>query len=375
MTRNRYAWVLIVGLLLCVVPAFGQEITPEPTAEQTIEPGPPEITPEVTPETTPEATPEATSEATPETTPEATPEATPTATRAAGSGAEVEPLPDQVTILHEGLFPEGIEYDSLNGYFLVSSTSEGTVYRVDDDGNETPFVEDERIPSSLGLEIDEANSRLLVAATDMTREGYLGIYDLDTGEPIRWVDFGPLLPTDPERFVNDVAVDSQGNAYVTDSFAGVIYRVDPLGNAIVYLQHESFSTQFALNGIEYHPTGDYLLAVRGTDLIKIRLDNPADFTVVEIDHEFVGADGLLLLDDTTLVVVTNSPAHVYRLESDDDFDSAEITGEFEPGPVFPTTAAERSGEAYVLYAQLNAETDSVAEFPIQRVTFEAPAAG
>jgi DNA-binding beta-propeller fold protein YncE len=299
-------------------------------------------------------------EATPEMTPEATPMVMPME------------FPDRVTAVREGLFPEGVEYDSVNGRFLVSSTSEGTVYAVADDGTVTPFIQDGRIPASLGLEVDEAGNRLLVAATDQEREGYLGIYDLTSGENLAWVDFALLTPNDPEHFVNDVAVDSQGNAYVTDSFAGVIYRVDPQGNASIFLEDESFSTQFALNGIAYAEDGDYLIAVRVPDLIKIPLANPAGFAPVQLDTPLVGADGIVFLDNRTLIVVTNNPAHVYRLESDDQFVSAQMTGEFAPGNVFPTTAAVREGSAYVLYAQLNAETSSVAQFPIQRVPFYMP---
>lgn len=282
--------------------------------------------------------------------------------------------PDRVVIRQEGLFPEGVEYDSVNGRFLVSSTADGHVYAIADDGSLTPFIQDERIPVSLGLEVDEANNRLLVAATDQQREGYLGIYDLTSGESIAWVDFRPLAG-EAEHFINDVTVDNQGNAYVTDSFAGIIYRVDPQGNASIFLTDESFLKHFTLNGIAYHEPSNALIAVRNPDLIRIPLANPASFTTVQLDDELVNADGIIFLNDRTLVVVTNDPAHVYRIESEDQFESGQTTGEFAPGNVFPTTVAARNGEAYVLYAQLNAEQRTISEFPIQRVTFDGMSMG
>ncbi|GAB4511585.1 MAG: SMP-30/gluconolactonase/LRE family protein [Anaerolineae bacterium] len=278
-------------------------------------------------------------------------------------------LPEQVIVEYEGLFPEGVAWDSVNGRWLVSSTSEGTVFAVDDDGTPTPFIEDARIPSSMGLEVDEANNRLLVAATDMEREGYLGIYDLTSGENLAWVDFAPLLPTDPEHFVNDVAVDSAGNAYVTDSYAGVIYVVNPGGAASVFLSDESFSTQFALNGIAYHAPSNALIAVRLPELIKIPVDNPQNFTTIMLSQPLPGLDGIVFLDDSTLAVVNNAPPSVYRVESSDNFETATITGMFSPGNVFPTTIAERSGEGYVLHAQLNREESTTSTFPIERVIF------
>lgn len=279
-------------------------------------------------------------------------------------------LPDRVTVVREGLFPEGVEYDTLNGRFLVGSIGDGHVYAVADDGTLSLLVEDERIPSVTGIEADEATNRLLVAATDLEKKGWLGIYDLTTGENLAFVDFVPLLPTDPEHFINDITVDAAGNAYVTDSMAGVIYRVDPAGNPTIFLEDEQFSTQFALNGLVYHEPSDALLAVLGPKIIRIPLADPASFAPVAGIPPIIGADGLVLTNDQTLVAVANRIGTVYRLESTDDFASAQVTGTFLTGNVFPTTVAARSGEAYVLYAQLKAREAMVSEFPIQRVMFE-----
>jgi hypothetical protein len=291
-------------------------------------------------------------------TPEVTPEATSTAAN-----------PDQVAVQHEGLFPEGVEYDSVNGRFLVSSVAEGTVYAVADDGTATPFIQDDRIPSSTGLEVDEAGNRLLVAVTDLETQAFLGIYDLTSGENLAFIDFRPLLPTDSEHFANDVAVDGQGNAYVTDSLAGVIYKVDPQGNPTVWLEDETFSTQFALNGIAYDEAGNSLIAVRVPGLIKIPLDNPAAFTPVEMDTKISGEDGITFIGDNVLAAVSNDTGRVYRIESQDDFASAQATGMFETGLVNPTTVALRNGDPYVLYAHLNEDVNPITEFPIQKVNF------
>jgi hypothetical protein len=52
-----------------------------------------------------------------------------------------------------------------------------------------------------------------------------------------------------------------------------------------------------------------------------------------------------------------------------------VSGVYAGQPIFPTTAALRGEDLYVLYAQLGAlqEGDfSVAEFPIELVTFSEP---
>jgi len=328
---------LFLGLLaLAALPIFAQDATPVPTQDPAMM---------------------------------STTEAMPMATMEMMGTMEAVMWPDTIEVTQEGLFPEGVAYDSLNGRFLVSSVSQGTVYSVDESGTPTPFIEDERIPSSLGLEVDVERNRLLVAATNQSTEAFLGVYDLTTGENILWVDLSTATPNDVEHFANDVTVDSEGNAYVTDSLAGVIYKVDLAGSVSVWLEDEAFSTQFALNGLEYQAEGDYILAVLVPGLIKIPVANPAGFTEVIMDTPIPGEDGLLILDARSVAVASNDQGSVYRLESSDDFATAFIADRFETGPMFPTTLALAGDEPYVLYSQLNAQEETRVTFPIQRVIF------
>jgi sugar lactone lactonase YvrE len=277
---------------------------------------------------------------------------------------------ESIAVQVEGLFPEGVEYDAGSDRFLVSSTSNGHVYAVGMDGEVTDFVRDQRIPSSLGLEVDEANQRLWVVAHNYADKAFVGVYDLETGTNTVWVDLAPLTPNANRRFPNDVTVDADGNAYVTDSITGMIYRVTPQGQASVFLRDDKFSTDFALNGIAYHETGNYLIAVLKPGLIKIPLDNPQGFTPVTVE-KLGNEDGIIFLNDSTLAVVENMKGQVFRVESEDDWVTAKVTGMFETGNVLPTTVAARNGTAYVLYSFNNAEKEVVAEFPIQRVDFGA----
>ena len=133
---------------------------------------------------------------------------------------------DSIVVERENLFPEGIEYSSQVESFFLSSITEGTVYQVNSEGI-SPFIEDERLVSSVGLQVDEQRNRLLVAnsdsgfsvnSTEATQRNLaaLGIYDLLTGESIAYANLGTLLPNAP-HIANDIAVDALGNAYVTDT--------------------------------------------------------------------------------------------------------------------------------------------------------------
>jgi sugar lactone lactonase YvrE len=299
--------------------------------------------------------------------------------------ALAQDLPDQVMAQYPGFFPEGIEWDTANERFLLGSLAEGTVFAVDDEGTVTPLVEDVNIVSSVGIEVDEDNNRLLVAAGDSNvffdpdapGVAGLGIYDLDTGEQLHWVDLA-ALSDGTRHFANDVTVDADGNAYVTDTFSPVIYRVDPDGNAEIFLQDDRFANPATgLNGIVYHPDGYLIAAVSGSGaLFKIPVDSPEDISEVTLD-EPVSADGMILDDDGNLVIVGSTfedggPSFgVFRLSSDDEWESASIDAQMDT-PRQASTAALRDGEIYIIYPGFEAmgggtlpETSEIA-----RVQFE-----
>ncbi|HKK28531.1 MAG TPA: hypothetical protein VKB18_10645 [Gemmatimonadota bacterium] len=176
-------------------------------------------------------------------------QAAPAAAGAAGA------LPDTVVLREPGLYPEGIEYDAGSGRFLASSVTRGSVTCVADDGSHGILVADTASPSAVGLHV--AGGRLYVAradvaaAFDSTVEGRarLGVYDLASGRPLYSAELGPLAPGG-RHFANDVAVDGEGNAYITDSLSPVVYRVAADGAASVFARDTLLGGGFGLNGIE-----------------------------------------------------------------------------------------------------------------------------
>jgi sugar lactone lactonase YvrE len=293
--------------------------------------------------------------------------------------------PDRISVPQAALHPEGIQWDEANKRFYVSSRTKGTVGTVRDDSTYTEFGRDNqsisniRLISTIGLNIDAGRQRLLAAVSDngfnpsfvnqptFRKLAALAIFNSSTGTLTSFVDLGSLRPTGM-HFANDIAVDAAGNAYITDSMSPIIYKVDLQGNATVFLENAQLSggTGFGLNGIVYHPDG-YLLTAKTSDgtLFKVPISNPAGFTTITKTQSLVGADGLLLFDNTTLLVVAGSQSTVFRMTTADAWATTTSTGSFATGAVSPTTITKRGSDAYVLYPY----TATAPRFKIVKVAF------
>jgi hypothetical protein len=240
-----------------------------------------------------------------------------------------------ITAERGGFIPEGIEYDEDNGRFLSGSLAEGTIFVIERDGRVVPFIRDPELVSSVGIEADEAHDRLLVANSnsavfnDQNATGHakLGVYHLTTAEKLAMVDLGSTLGAGGRHFANDVTVDGEGNAYVTDTFANAIYRVTPAYEASVMYQFPGLPQGVQLNGIAYHD-GGYLLAVAEDRIYKVPLANPAGTTQVNVTEPVGGQDGIVLTKDGRLVATSNSESEprLVAFASNDNWTSAQRVG-------------------------------------------------
>ena len=174
-------------------------------------------------------------------------------------------------------------YDKFNDRFYVSSTTRGDIGIVAADGSYTAFITDPALTATTGLEIDEARKLLYVSNSS---DGSVGVYNINTGQRVAFIDLKPLLPGAPV-FINDIALDPQGNAYVTNSRTPVIYKIAPDGTASIFYQDATFATAaFGFNGIEYgNSNGGYLLVAysAGNQVVKFPISSPSEYNIVEFN--------------------------------------------------------------------------------------------
>lgn len=282
-----------------------------------------------------------------------------------GHGQSAAPI----TIAAPALYPETLEADSVSGGFLVGSLREGAVYEVNRKGEVKKLIDDARLTSVLGIAFDAAHSRVLVTSSDLgvgvkhsaqgpKKHAALGIYERATGRALRFVDLSSLLPS-RDHLINGVTFDPEGNAYVTDSFSPVIYKVTPDGRASVLLEHADFTGEgINLNGIVYHPSGHLLVIQKSTGtLYRIPVQDPAHFTRVRVDQDLRGGDGLLLIGDKLWLIANKIPGYAnnaaYSFQSTDGWSSATLQSKHALGDVYPTTCAALGGKICVLSSRVD----------------------
>lgn len=268
-------------------------------------------------------------------------------------------FPERIAFVAERQYPEGITFSPQLGRFLISSITQGKIGTVGFDGKYEDLLTDPQLISAIGIR--ERNGLLYVcnsdnvvsskstpATTGTTAE--LLVFNIATKQLIRRVDLDALLPNQP-HLANDVAVDDQGNAYVTDSFSPVVYKVTAGGQASILVNSPLFAGQgFNLNGIVFHPNG-YLIVAKTNQgkLFKIDLGN--NNAISEITgFGVLPGDGLTLFVNDLYVVSQGS--RVVQVRSLDNWQTANVIKIDAIGYAQATTNVEVGGKIYTLNARI-----------------------
>lgn len=258
-------------------------------------------------------------------------------------------FPETITISGIAQNPEGIEFDKNDNTFFLSSLNAGPIIKVNLDGTFKLFTSGEQFPmSTAGIQIDNKRNRLLVAGfngtelydQDPSTKGIsnLRIYNLKTGVLGKDINLSSLVPDAPAYFANDIAVDNNGDIYITDWYAGVVYKVDMEGNASVFWKNET-GIASGTNGIDYHSDGYLLVSLVSVNekglyanygLVKIPVNDAKSAKVVAIsDSGFTGFDGMVIKENGNVIGVTNNGTApggntLIELSSSNGWESAKI---------------------------------------------------
>jgi WD40 repeat protein len=272
------------------------------------------------------------------------------------AAASATPRPAAYVLPGAAVFPEGVAFQPETGHFFVSSTSDGSILR----GHVSEPAAGPFIPgttgqfSAIGLEIDPAG-RLYVAGgfTGTTR-----IYDAASGALLSTFTSGS------NGFMNDVAVARSGDAFVTDSFRPILWRIPAasvgtsgaleqwLSYAGTPIEYTPAPDDFEVNGIVASDNGRYLVVVQSNTGKLFRVEI-ATKEVVEIDigGASVNGDGLQLVGRRLYAVAAGAIVEV--LLSGDLSRGKVVSRTTDPSFSSPTTNAIARGRMLVVNSQFD----------------------
>jgi sugar lactone lactonase YvrE len=275
----------------------------------------------------------------------------------AGS-ASAAVFPDQLD-LPDGFMPEGIATGQGHTFYAGSLAGAGIV-RGDYRTGETKPLVTEGGPF-VGMKVD-ADNRLWVAGGP-AGSGY--VFDADSGAALATFHF-----TVEASFVNDVVVTDEA-AWFTDSFGGVVYRVDLGTSAVSEVDLTDVAPAepnvFRLNGIDATPNGGTLIAVNSTDGELYRIDaSTLDVSTIDLGGDSLNADGILLQGHTLYAVRNQGSVAVVALAP--DLSSGTLVDQLTGNLDVPTTVARFGSSLYVVNARFRPQgTPPPIEFWVTRL--------
>ncbi|KAL2518882.1 NHL domain-containing protein [Abeliophyllum distichum] len=255
-------------------------------------------------------------------------------------------------------YPASFTWDQRSEHFVVGSHRQQQLLSISDAGVAASVLSDDSLPensSFYGLALDRLHHRLLAVvhrpATPSTPSfSALASYHLTTFNQLFLAPL-PASPFPNSTVPSDVAVDFSGNAYVTDSANGVVFKVNIDGEASILSRSQAYGNS-GLNGVVYNAKG-YLLVVQPNTgkLYKVNVDDGTARKVI-LNKDITAAEGIAVRSDGIVVAV--SKYKLYFIKSQDSWSE---------GVVFDETALEEERQAsavavgaqdrvYVLYGHV-----------------------
>lgn len=302
-------------------------------------------------------------------------------------------LPETVSIKNVAQNPEGIEYNKHDHTFFLSSLNATPIIKIKPDGSFKPFTSGEKFPlSTAGLQIDYPRNRLLVAAfnglalmdKDPKTKGvaHLRIYNLKTGVLEKDINLSSLVPKAKAYFANDIAVDRDGNVYVSDWYAGVIYKYDTKGKASVFWANTT-GIKSGPNGLDFHPDGHLLVSILTVNkkglyanfgLVNIPVNDPKSAKLVRLSGPgYTGFDGMVVTPSGNVIGVTNNGKTpggntLLELSSKDGWKSAAVVHSKSIAPS-TTVALTPKGKSYVIHQDFSPQSGKKKQWTIKQIKF------
>jgi hypothetical protein len=228
--------------------------------------------------------------------------------------------PEVAFVLPEkDLIPEGMAYDPEGKSFFVGSIHKRKIVKIAADGTVRNFVSDsDKLEQVLGMTTDGRGMLWVCNNTpgyDSTRRiSNVNVYRLKDGSLFRQFQ----VTDDRKHLFNDLCVAKNGDVYISDSDAGMIWLIRNGGNDI-----EAFTKPGSVpwaNGIVALPDGKRILVCTGSGLGIASVDlESRKIEAFQTDRYLVlGMDGMYLYKNQLIGIQnTTFPESILRMTMDE----------------------------------------------------------
>jgi sugar lactone lactonase YvrE len=188
--------------------------------------------------------------------------------------------------------PEGVAA-AASGDLYVSLASIGEIRRIAPDGTQSTVAR-LHVGGGYVLGIALAPDGALYVAVPATPQKDFGLWRIEDGVASR------VAALDPKGFPNDVVLDAAGNAFVSDSALGAVWKVTPTGAAAIWIQDllltgDRTAFGFGANGLELRDGALYVNNTSKGSIVRVPIRGNGSAGRAEVffqDPALVGADGL-----------------------------------------------------------------------------------
>jgi hypothetical protein len=219
---------------------------------------------------------------------------------------EKNPVSVAFTVPEKDLVPEGITYDLGTHQFFISSVNRNKVVAINEKGIARDFLKSgqDGILQTLGMKVDVQKRRLWVVSNNLENnrsESFVHIFDIESGNLIKKF----ILEKDSIHLFNDIALTSNGDAFITDSYSDVIYMVPAELTGLRPFVESDTLLKWA-NGLTVSPDNQLLYVATGNGIIIINIKTLAIKRIGNPDNVSTsGIDGLVFYKGSLIGVVNS----------------------------------------------------------------------
>jgi len=275
------------------------------------------------------------------------------------------------------LIPEGLAYDSGEDCFYIGSLYKSKIVKITRDGEVSDFAKTRQdgLVSIVGMKADAEGRFLWASSSYGYKKDNIPVEELGTCEMVKYnMEGGKLadrysLPKEENHFFNDVVLNSDKDAFVTDSHVPAVYIISHVENEVK--EFVKLEPGLYPNGIAISDNENFLyVAVRDGIIIIDMRDKSSKYLKHRENIYTSGCDGLYFYKQS-LIGIQGFLGRIARFHLADNLAEVvelEILEAYNPDFESPTTGAVAGSEFYyIANAQLGKIDQDGKLFPVDQL--------